>query len=456
MPEMRAATGRGSNEIGHGEVAARQQPHEAQPRRLAQRLQRIDGAIEIEKRLRHQNSHIIIKISLYGFPPRDQAISRSPPFFRRLTRRSGVLRSRGMTLTPPPATTPGPARRFSTTIPPQPTTRASASSPHPIRAWRARGVPEEHPTSARGRRGRADRDRRGLSPGFGGACLRTGRPSPHLAPRRRRDLALADAPPRIGAARNLRAPLARAPESDRASTSCASPASIRRRERSASTRSTSSTERPLLDIKPYIRERRRAPPSRRPPAPTRGVAGPTDRGRGADDRNRGDMTTRRQQAIARALTSTIPRVPYFDAEAIRDAAGSRRMRATCPRRPPSGSRPSAYNRHAHTDYDALLDEGYGRDAARFFVVGRHQCRARPMGRDAPTGSGRGRRGRRAGTRRPCRNPTGSSDRRAKGRSPLARSGRSLARVGRERWRDRPRGWARQIVRHSPSQGEIMN
>ncbi|KQT50922.1 hypothetical protein ASG43_06650 [Aureimonas sp. Leaf454] len=79
------------------------------------------------------------------------------------------------------------------------------------------------------------------------------------------------------------------------------------------------------------------------------------------------MTTKRQQAIAKALTSTIPRVPYFDAEAIRGAAGSRRMRDL----PPATAlwlAAVAYIRHAHTDYDTLLDDGYGRDAARFFVV----------------------------------------------------------------------------------------
>lgn len=79
------------------------------------------------------------------------------------------------------------------------------------------------------------------------------------------------------------------------------------------------------------------------------------------------MTTKRQQAIAKYLTLTIPRVPFLDAEAIRDAAGSRRMKDL----PPATAlwlAAIAHIRHAHTDYDVLLDEGYGRDAARFFVV----------------------------------------------------------------------------------------
>ena len=46
------------------------------------------------------------------------------------------------------------------------------------------------------------------------------------------------------------------------------------------------------------------------------------------------------------------------------AAASRRPR---PRRPPALSL-VAFVRHALTDYDALLAEGYDRDGARFFVA----------------------------------------------------------------------------------------
>jgi hypothetical protein len=79
------------------------------------------------------------------------------------------------------------------------------------------------------------------------------------------------------------------------------------------------------------------------------------------------MATERQRLIAKALTATIPRAPFLDAEAIREAAGSRRMRTLSP-----GAAlwlaAVAHVRHAHTDYDALLGEGYDRDAARFFVL----------------------------------------------------------------------------------------
>ena len=79
------------------------------------------------------------------------------------------------------------------------------------------------------------------------------------------------------------------------------------------------------------------------------------------------MATERQKAIARALTLTIPGAPYLDAEAIRTAARSRHMRTLSP---PVALwlAAVAHIRHAHTDYDTLLDEGYERDAARFFVL----------------------------------------------------------------------------------------
>ena len=79
------------------------------------------------------------------------------------------------------------------------------------------------------------------------------------------------------------------------------------------------------------------------------------------------MTTERQKRIARALTQTIPRAPFLDAEAIRGAAGARHLRDL----PPATAlwlACVAHVRHQHTDYDALRDEGYDRDSARFFVV----------------------------------------------------------------------------------------
>ncbi len=80
-------------------------------------------------------------------------------------------------------------------------------------------------------------------------------------------------------------------------------------------------------------------------------------------------STRRRKAITEALTLLLPAAPYSDIEPIRMEAGSRHMRDL----PPSIAvwlAAIAHIRHRHTDYDELLDEGYDRDAARFFVVDR--------------------------------------------------------------------------------------
>jgi len=77
--------------------------------------------------------------------------------------------------------------------------------------------------------------------------------------------------------------------------------------------------------------------------------------------------TGRQKAIGKALTALIPLAPYADTEKIREAALGRNLRTL----PPSVAvwlATIAHVRHAHTEYDALLGEGYDRDAARFFVV----------------------------------------------------------------------------------------
>lgn len=79
------------------------------------------------------------------------------------------------------------------------------------------------------------------------------------------------------------------------------------------------------------------------------------------------MATERQKAVARELTRLIPRVPFLDAEAIREAARSRHMRDLSPASA-VWLATLAHVRHQHTEYDALRDEGYERDEARFFVV----------------------------------------------------------------------------------------
>lgn len=79
------------------------------------------------------------------------------------------------------------------------------------------------------------------------------------------------------------------------------------------------------------------------------------------------MSTNRTRAVAKAITALLPIAPYADVEKIREGASAAHMRAL----PPSIAvwlATVAHVRHEHTDYDRLLDEGYDRDAARFFVV----------------------------------------------------------------------------------------
>ena len=78
-------------------------------------------------------------------------------------------------------------------------------------------------------------------------------------------------------------------------------------------------------------------------------------------------STERRRAIDKVLTLLIPMVPFSDAEQIRQEAGSRHMKTL----PPSIAvwlATVAHIRHQHTDYERLLEEGYERDAARFFVL----------------------------------------------------------------------------------------
>jgi hypothetical protein len=77
--------------------------------------------------------------------------------------------------------------------------------------------------------------------------------------------------------------------------------------------------------------------------------------------------TGRNRAIAKALTALLPQAPYADIEAIRELASARKMREL-PAPIAVWIATVTYVRHAHTEYDALLAEGYDRDAARHFVL----------------------------------------------------------------------------------------
>ena len=69
-----------------------------------------------------------------------------------------------------------------------------------------------------------------------------------------------------------------------------------------------------------------------------------------------------------ALQRLAPRLPAFEAEAVLDRAlASPGLRRAAPEHA-AWLALVAFARHAFTDYDDLLDEGYDRDSARHFVL----------------------------------------------------------------------------------------
>jgi hypothetical protein len=77
--------------------------------------------------------------------------------------------------------------------------------------------------------------------------------------------------------------------------------------------------------------------------------------------------TKRQQSIRKALRALVPGIPLSDAEAVLALAERRHMKDL----PPATAlwlALGSHVRHVHTDYDHLLEDGYEREAARFFVV----------------------------------------------------------------------------------------
>lgn len=78
-------------------------------------------------------------------------------------------------------------------------------------------------------------------------------------------------------------------------------------------------------------------------------------------------STNRQKAVAKSLTLLLPAVPYSDSEPIRAAALARHMK-TLPASIAVWLSAIAHIRHTYTDYDALRDDGYDKDSARFFVM----------------------------------------------------------------------------------------
>jgi hypothetical protein len=77
--------------------------------------------------------------------------------------------------------------------------------------------------------------------------------------------------------------------------------------------------------------------------------------------------TRRNQDLRRALRSLAPLIPYADSEPVLERA-AKLTRADLSTGAALWLALVAHVRHRHTDYDALLADGYDRDAARHFVV----------------------------------------------------------------------------------------
>lgn len=79
------------------------------------------------------------------------------------------------------------------------------------------------------------------------------------------------------------------------------------------------------------------------------------------------MATRRQTLVTQALAQLVPYAPLEDTLEIRALANREHMRGLPVERAVWLSA-TTYIRHTHTDYHALLADGYDRDTARFFVV----------------------------------------------------------------------------------------
>lgn len=76
----------------------------------------------------------------------------------------------------------------------------------------------------------------------------------------------------------------------------------------------------------------------------------------------------RRALVAAALERLAPRLPAFEAESVLDRAlRSPGLRGAAPENA-AWLALTAFARHAFTDYDDLLAEGYDRDSARHFVL----------------------------------------------------------------------------------------
>jgi hypothetical protein len=78
-------------------------------------------------------------------------------------------------------------------------------------------------------------------------------------------------------------------------------------------------------------------------------------------------------AIEQALRRLAPRIPPHEFAAVADHAMDSRGLRPAAAETAAWLSLTAYVRHAFTDYDALLAQGYDPDSARFFVLGPMQA-----------------------------------------------------------------------------------
>lgn len=78
------------------------------------------------------------------------------------------------------------------------------------------------------------------------------------------------------------------------------------------------------------------------------------------------VSVKRRKDIAQALTLLAPRMPFYDAEKIREAACAPHMRALTAQNAVRLTA-LAYIRHTYTDYDKLRDEGLDKDSALYWI-----------------------------------------------------------------------------------------
>jgi hypothetical protein len=88
--------------------------------------------------------------------------------------------------------------------------------------------------------------------------------------------------------------------------------------------------------------------------------------------------TRRNQALRKALRTVAPLIPFADSEPVLERA-AKLSREDLSVGAALWLALVSHVRHRHTDYDALLAEGYDRDAARHFVIDETEAVLRAWG-----------------------------------------------------------------------------